>query len=114
MGAWKKHLRWMRLRLVYFAPLPPVIRGKKTGQQIILDNLGEMAQQGIRSKGYQPPSAKEIRKMMRLFVASSRRGRESAYWNIRYLLENANNSLAKSFLANFALRRLDIEPLPEP
>jgi hypothetical protein len=43
MDAWKKHLRWMRLPLVYFTPLPPVIQDKKYRHQLILDKLGEMA-----------------------------------------------------------------------
>jgi hypothetical protein len=39
MEAWKKHLRWMRLRLVYFRPLLPVIRGRKYSFQLTLDKL---------------------------------------------------------------------------
>jgi hypothetical protein len=113
IDAWKKHLRWMRLRLVYFKPLPPVIPGNKTGFQLILNKLGEMVEQGIRNEGYRPLDAEELRRMMRLFVASSRRGREGGNWNIRYLLKNANSTPAKSFLANFVLRRLNLEPLPE-
>ncbi len=115
MNAWKNHLRWMRLRLVYFTPLPPVTQGNKTRYQAILDKLGEMAEDGIRNEGYRPPDAKELRRMMRMFVGSSRRGREHGYGygSIAYILKYANTSSAKSFVANFILRRLDLEPLPK-
>jgi hypothetical protein len=88
-------------------------KGIKYACQLVLNKLEGMAEHGIRSEGYQPPDAKELRRMMRLFVGSLRRGRERGYGDLSYLLKYANTSSAKSFLANFVLRRLDLEPLPE-
>jgi hypothetical protein len=63
LKAWRMHLRWMRLHLVYFRPLPPVVKGRKRRQQLILDNLMVMAEQGLRHMGFQAPDAKDLRKI---------------------------------------------------
>jgi hypothetical protein len=41
--------------------------------------LMRMAEHGIRNEGYQPPDAKELRRIMRLYVSSARRGRQGEY-----------------------------------
>lgn len=112
MGAWRRHLRWMRLRLVYFTPLPSMLQGQKYLQQIILDKLGEMAEHGLRGRGYQPPDAKELRKMMRLYVQYARRGREENF-SVPFLMQREKNVSSTNHMAFFVLRRLNLEPSPE-
>lgn len=71
--AWRAHLLWMRLNIAYFRTSPPVVVGRKTH----FDELMKMAERAIRHEGYQPPDAKELRRMMRLFASSAWRGREA-------------------------------------
>jgi hypothetical protein len=110
MDAWRKHLRWMRLRLVYFTPLRPATQGGKHLHQIILDKLGEMAEHGLRSKGYQPPDAKELRRIMRLYVQYARRGREYNY-TLPTLMQREQSFIRTNHLAHFVLDRVVLEPL---
>ena len=66
VNAWTAHLRWMRLHIAYFKPLPKTIRGCKIGRQAILDELVLIAARGIRYQAYQPPELEELRRIMRL------------------------------------------------
>ena len=108
--AWKPHLRWMRLHIAYFKPRLPIIRGRKIGQQAILDELMQMADHGIRNAGYQPPEPEELRRIMRLYASSARRWREGPY-TVQYMMENKTYYQAVSHLSMFVLRRLDLEKL---
>ena len=110
MKAWTGHLRWMRLHIAYFKPLPKVIRGRKIGHQAILDELMQIADRGIRYLGYQPPESEELRRMMRLYVSSARRWREGPY-TVQYMMENKTYYQALSHLSMFVLRRLDLKKL---
>jgi hypothetical protein len=111
MSDWKAHLRWMHLHIAYFKPLPPVIRGRKTRYQQILDALVLMANRAIQNDGYVPPESRELRKMMRLYVRSVRRGRET--YSIRFLLDNFGTLNAAWHLARFVLQRLTLKELPQ-
>ena len=108
--AWKAHLRWMRLHIVYFKPRPPIIRGRKIGQQAILDELMQMADHGIRNAGYQPPEPEELRRIMRLYVSSARRWREGSY-TLQFMMKNRTWFEATWYLFNFVNRRLDLKEL---
>lgn len=112
MSAWREHVRWIRLHLVYFRPQRPIIRRSKTQYQLILDQLEEMARVAIAEEGYQLPSDTELRRVMRLFTFSSRRGRRG-YFDIICMLRNTRSEIAKSKLAEFILERLDLKPLAE-
>jgi hypothetical protein len=105
MQLWKAHLRWVRLHLVYLRPWPKTMRGRKTGQQRILDQLVEMAAHGIRSEGYQPPEPRDLRKLMRLYVQYSRRGRVRGDYDLRELRRFPNHFMSKWWLAQFVLDR---------
>jgi hypothetical protein len=109
--AWREHLRWMRLHLAYFKPLPPIITGRKLRQQAIIDSLVDMATQGLRNKGVQSPNEFELRRLMRLFARSSRRGYRGSY-TIQFMMKHSTNFTAKWYLANFVLDRVDLKPLP--
>ena len=108
MGDWKAHLRWMHLHIAYFKPSPPVIRSYKARHQQILDDLTQMADRGIRNAGYLPPDRAEVRRMMRLFVRSCRRGREG-FFTFQYLLEHKRYFTATRRLAEFVLSRLALK-----
>lgn len=112
MNVWKAHLRWMRLHITYFKPLLKVIRGRRIRQQQDLDDLMQMAERGIRDRGYQPPDPKELRRLMRLYVRSARRGREGI-WTARFLLDGNRGLGYCSFLAKFVIRRLELKELPK-
>jgi hypothetical protein len=108
---WKNHLRWMLIHMVYFRPWPKVIRGRKIGQQKILDELMEMAGRGIRNAGLQPPEPEELRRLMRLYVRSARRFREGKYTDLRYLLAHKGFFEATWYLAQFVTKRLKLKEL---
>jgi hypothetical protein len=108
--AWRKHLRWMRLYLAYFKPLPPVRGGRKTRHQAIIDTLVDMAAQGLRDKGVHLPNEIELRWLMRLFARSSRRGCRAGY-TIPFMMSHKTTFNAKLHLANFVLDRMDLKPL---
>jgi len=111
IDTWRKHQRWMHLHIVYFQPWPKVIRGRKIGQQKILDALTEMAGRGIRNAGYEPPEPTELRRMMRPFASSARRFREGKYSDLRYLLARKGFFEATWYLAQFVTNRLKLKEL---
>ena len=108
MKTWKAHVRWIRLRLVYFRPLGSKVEGKKTFYQAVLNDLVEIAKEGILAQGYELPEERELRRVMRLYARSSRRGREMAY-PIAVVLRLGKHSMARSYLAEFVLNRLDLK-----
>lgn len=106
--AWKAHLRWMRLCLAYFKPLLPILLvGRKTANQRVLDELEGIAASGIREAGYRVPEQPELRRLMRLYARSLRRGREGI--GIRYILTHANGSGTKRLLYSFVDRRIELK-----
>jgi hypothetical protein len=112
MNAWKMHLRWMWLHIAYFKPLLPVVSHRRIRQQRDLDELMKMTRYGLERQGYQSPDDIELRRMMRLYVSSARRGRQGER-TAAFLLGYKNHAIAHWFLADFVLRRLDLEESPE-
>lgn len=106
---WKAHLCWMRGHIAYFRPSPPVVKGRRIQQQRVLDELMKMAEHGIRNEGYQPPEAKELRRMMRLYVRSVRRGGET--YSAPDLLRRKQWFTANKYLGLFVLDRLTLKEL---
>jgi hypothetical protein len=97
-AAWQQHLRWVRLHLVYFKPLPPIFRGKKGRYQDVIDELVEIALRGLRNKSVEPPELRELRRLMRMFAHSARRGREG-YHSISYLVQHRHSLDSGRYLA---------------
>jgi len=108
--SWTAHLRWMRLHIAYFKRRPPIVRDRKIQQQNILDWLMHMAGYGIRDEGYEQPKSDELRRIMRLFVRSARRGREGIF-TIPYLMKPDRNANMNRHLAQFVIRRLTLKEL---
>ena len=102
---WQQHVRWMRLNRVYFKPLPPIV-GSKRRQKKLLDLLTDMAIQGLKNDGYLPPEPRELRRVMRLYVRSSNRGREGLN-SVPELLRYPNHFDNTSFLAQWVISRSD-------
>lgn len=90
MAAWRAHVRWVRLHLVYFRPLRPIITHSKARYQLILDELQEVAKVAIPEEGYELPADKDLRRMMRLFALSSRRGRRGLF-DVPFILNHEND-----------------------
>jgi hypothetical protein len=112
MAAWLAHVRWVRLHLVYFRPLKPIICRSKALYQVILDELQDMARVAIPEEGYQLPSDQDLRRVMRLFAVSSRRGRRGLY-DLQFILKHKNDMNAKAELAEFVIKRLHPKPAKE-
>jgi hypothetical protein len=110
INAWTAHLRWMRLHIAYFKRWSPIIQGRKIQQQNTLDWLMHMAGYGIRDEGYEQPESKELRRIMRLYVRSARRGREGMF-TIPYLMKPNGNVYMNRHLAQFIIRRLTLKEL---
>jgi hypothetical protein len=113
INMWTRHLRWMHLHIAYFKPLAKPIRGGRIRQQQNLNELMKMAERGLRNAGYQVSDSRELRRIMRLYVRSARRGREGKY-SVRYLLNDRTNFTLTWNLAQFVLRRLTLEELKQP
>jgi hypothetical protein len=110
MQMWREHLRWMRLHLVYFAPPPPVWRPKRWRQRN-LDILTEMAIRGLKNEGYAPPEPVELRRVLRLYVRSSNRGRERLTNSVPEMLKYPDHFMSKWFLARWVISRTHVERL---
>jgi hypothetical protein len=112
MHAWRLHLRWMWLHIAYFKPMPPVIGPRRIRHQRDLDELTKMARSGIEGEGLESPDDQVLRKMMRLYVRSARRGREGK-WTAAFLRDPQNRAYAPLILSVFVLRRLDLKEAPQ-
>ena len=69
-----------------------------------------VAEHGIRSDGYLPPDAKELRRIMRLFVSSARRGRQGEY-SVSFTLRRRDFLTANRYVGMFVLDRLELKEL---
>ncbi len=107
---WRGHLRWMRLNLVYFKPVPPRVRSKRRFQ-MVLDVLTEIAIGGLRNEGYAPPQPEELRRTIRLYVASARRDREFPY-TLPQMIGDPENFSNRWHLAQFIMARTKLTRLP--
>lgn len=112
MTAWQAHVRWIRLHLVYFRRLKPIISRSKARYQLILDELEEVARVAIPEEGYELPTDKQLRRAMRLFALSSRRGRRGLF-DVRCILTHRNDMNGKAELAEFVLKRFPQKPVAE-
>ena len=110
MEVWNRHLRWMRVHLVYFKPWRPVSNGRKTRQQKTLNILMEMAARGLRNEQYESPNEIELRRMMRLYARSSRRAREGIA--VMDMLRDPGSFSNTRYLALFVLQRVELRRLP--
>lgn len=113
VNTWQQHVRWMRLNLVYFKPLPPIVRSKRR-QQKVLDLLTEMAIRGLKNEGYALPEPRELRRVLRLYVRSSNRGRERLTNSVPEMLKYPDHFMSKWFLAQWVISRTktELERLP--
>lgn len=107
---WQRHVRWMRLHLVYFKPWPPLVR-KKRRQQLVLDVLTEIAIRGFEYHRDPPPEPRELRRILRLYVRSSNRGREGRN-SVPEILEYPNHFDSAWFLARWVSSRVRVEGRP--
>jgi hypothetical protein len=98
---WKQHLKWVRLHLVYFRPLPPVAH-RRRAQRLLIDAAVDTASRGLRERGYALPAAKKLRHLIRLAVRYTRELRTG--FSIRYIAEGA--VIAQRYLADFVEQRV--------
>jgi hypothetical protein len=101
---WKQHLKWVRLHLVYFRPRPPVTRGRRRAQILIIDAVVDAASRGLRERGYQLPAANRLRDLMRLAV---RYGREAQSGFDHQFLARGSVA-AQRYLADFVQERVKL------
>ena len=103
MDRWRRHLKWVRLHLVYFRPLPPVgHRGR--AQRLLVDGFVQQAERWLRIKGYIPPPPEQLRHLMRLAIRYIRRGRTG--FTLSFLMRFP--SVAQPYLADFVLDRVKL------
>jgi hypothetical protein len=76
---WRWHLRWIRFHLAYFNPLPSIQKSLKRFYQLRIDRLVALAESGIQYLNYLPLEPRKLRRIIRLFVRSARRGRISPF-----------------------------------
>jgi hypothetical protein len=67
-----------------------------------------MAERSLEADGYLLPDARRLRRVIRMFVRSSRRGRRG-YKGVRYMLDNRNDQFAQYALADFVVDRLELK-----
>jgi hypothetical protein len=109
-GAWKAHLRWMRLRIIYCKPWARPHPGRRARQQRDLDELVVIAKRGLHDEGYKPPEDKELRRLMRLYARYARKGR-IGMWVIGFLHEDKERFRRKYYLAHFVIGRSKLKEL---
>jgi hypothetical protein len=110
--SWRAHVRWTRLHLAYFKPHRVcLLTGRKTAYQQVLNNLTVTAMRGIQDEGYKLPDPVQLRKVMRLYLAYTRRGRLP--YPIGYMLNREKATGAGRVLCRFVEQRLDLVEVEE-
>jgi len=107
---WKRHLRWMRLRIAYFKPLGKLLFGYRKRRQKDNDELMQNAKYGLRDAGNQPPNDIALRHFMRLYARYARDGRQG-HWTVRFLLETKTSFNSRFHLAHFVIDRTKLKAL---
>jgi len=105
---WRSHLRWIRFHLTFFKSHRSLTGGYRKLYQLQIDTLVQIANEALLADGYELPDSRELRRAIRLFIQSSRRGRRGSY-NHRFLLEHPSNPLGRSRLVDFIERRLELK-----
>lgn len=105
---WKAHLQWMKVNLLWFKPLPSPRLGSKRFHQMIIRLLVRMAEEGIRRAGYELPDAAELRRVIRLYGLSARRGRQPVF-DLPYMTSNLTNPAAQKHLMQFIRKRIELK-----
>jgi hypothetical protein len=108
--AWKAHLRWMRLHIVYCKPWVKPLSGRRARYQRDLDELMEIAKRGLREEGYEPPQDRALRSIVRLYARYARQG-HIGMWTIGFLHEDKERFLRKYYLAQFVIKRSQLKEL---
>jgi len=104
---WRAHVRWMRLHLAYFpARRPPILAGRKGARQLILNDLITIAERAIVREGYVVPDAAALRKVVRQFLAYSRRGRLP--YPLTYMLNKDCLQGASNVIFDFVDQKLNL------
>jgi len=106
MKQWLAHVRWMRLHFAYFKVRRSGVPGLKTAYQQALNDLTMIAVAGIQREGYKLPDPVQLRKIMRLYVAYTRRNRLP--YPVRYMLKNAKSIGVQYILCRFVEQRLSL------
>jgi hypothetical protein len=105
---WLSHLRWIRFHLAFFKPLRSLTGGLRKFYQRHIDILVQIAKEALSANGYELPDSRELRRVIRLFSISSRRGRREIF-NHRFLLDNPLDWIGRSRLVDFIERRLELK-----
>jgi hypothetical protein len=113
LGVWRAHLRWMRVHIAYFPAPRPLMKGRKAMSQRILDEMVAIAERGLRDKGYQAPDPEDLRKLMRLYAAYSRRGRIGSF-SVPVLMQFKKSLSCAWQLAAFVLQRRKLPLIGQP
>ncbi len=108
--AWKAHLRWMRLHIVYCKPRVKPLSGRRARYQRDLDELMEIAKRGLREEGYEPPQDRALLSIVRLYARYARQG-HIGMWTIGFLHEDKERFLRKYYLAQFVIKRSKLKEL---
>jgi hypothetical protein len=108
--AWKAHLRWMRLHIVYCKPWVKPLSGRRARYQRDLDELMDIAKRGLREEGYEPPQDRALRSIVRLYARYARQG-HTGMWTIGFLHEDKERFLRKYYLAQFVIKRSRLKEL---
>jgi hypothetical protein len=106
-SAWRSHIRWIRLHRTYFKPTVLSNRPGKKFYQAIINDSQRLAEVAIAEEGFELPSPDELRRVIRLFAVSSRRGRQGSF-GIPALLRGSDS--AKWDLFEFVEKRLELKP----
>jgi hypothetical protein len=101
ISAWRAHVRWIRLYLVYFKPR--IGPSNRKLYQTILDEFERIARIAIAEERYELPGAKKLRRVMRLFAVSLRRDRQYLM-DIPYVLRHENGYRVKPTMLDFVLK----------
>lgn len=105
---WQAYVRWIRYRLAFFKSIRSLMGGQRKLYQLQIDILVQIATEALLAEGYEATAPRELRRVVRMYIHSSRRGRFGAF-NHRFLIENPSDWIGRSRLADFIESRLQLK-----
>ncbi len=102
---WRSHLQWIRFHLAYFKPFRPLGPGQRRVLRWSISRLVRMADVAIADQGFELPDLGKLRRVIRMFVHYSRRGRQGFKHHL-YMLKNREKPFAQRELLEFIQQRL--------
>jgi|SRR5437868_6253454 len=105
---WRLHIKWIRTHLTYYQPQPLKNQLRRVRRRIIED-IEAIAREGLATEGYETPAPNELRRLVRLALRYTRRGRNG--WSVPSLRNRHHRWAATGYLAEFITERTKLRQI---